>query len=661
MIGLILGNRYEIIEEIGKGGMAHVYKAHCNLLNRMVAIKVLRQDLEEDSDFLRRFNTEAQAAASLVHPNIVSIFDFGYDQGYHYIVMEYIEGITLKQYIQEKAPLDMPDALSIAYQICDALSAAHEKNIVHRDIKPHNIMITNDHRVKVTDFGIARATTGSTMTADTNILGSVHYISPEQARGGHVDGKSDLYSLGIVVYEMLTGRLPFESDSPVAIAMKHIQEDAVSPREYNPEITPSVEKFILKAISKNISDRYQNANDMKDDIKLLEDDPNAEIGTDAAYSYGADDSDRTMIISKSEVNENLRTAPNPQSSATVQKSPAAAARRADKPKESKKLVIGAIATALAIVGLLSLLATYIIYPDAPIFSIFSSDEILVPSFKDMTLDNAKKLAEEKNLKIEVKDEVQDDTAEEGTVIGQTPGEGRHVKPESTIYLTVSVGAEKIKVDDFALSKYDSAKTALKKAGFNVETEFEENDDVPENYVIRQKPDGGSEAAKGSTVTLYVSKGPSEKDVVVPKFVGKTLDEAKKSITDAGLTLGDVSYESSVVDSGLVIKQSVAGGETVSNKTKINLVISSGEGSGGSGNDTKHEATPTDRTIKCTIPADKETVTVKVTEGGKTVYEGAFHPQENPEFSLKVSGTGKKTYEVYADDTLVNTATISFTE
>lgn len=660
MIGLILGNRYEIIEEIGKGGMAHVYKAHCNLLNRMVAIKVLRQDLEEDSDFLRRFNTEAQAAASLVHPNIVSIFDFGYDQGYHYIVMEYIEGISLKQYIQEKAPLDMQDALSIAYQICDALSAAHEKNIVHRDIKPHNIMITNDHRVKVTDFGIARATTGSTMTADTNILGSVHYISPEQARGGHVDGKSDLYSLGIVVYEMLTGRLPFESDSPVAIAMKHIQEDPVSPREYNPEITPSVEKFILKAISKNISDRYQNANNMKDDIKLLEEDPNAEIGTAISDIYDDTDSDRTMIISKDKVNETLRTAPEVQRNTPAEKHPGTTARKADKPKESKKVVIGAIATAFVIVGLLSLLATYIIYPDAPIFSVFSSDEILVPSFKDKTLDEAKKLAEEKNLKVEVKDEVQDDTAEEGTIIGQTPGEGRHVKPESTIYLTVSVGAEKIKVDDFALSKYDAAKAALKKAGFNVETEFEDNDDVPENYVIRQKPDGGSEAAKGSTVTLYVSKGPSEKDVVVPKFVGKTLDEAKKSITDAGLTLGDVSYENSVVDSGLVIKQSVAGGETVSNKTKINLVVSSGEGSTGS-NDTKHEATPTDRTIKCTIPADKETVTVKVTEGGKTVYEGAFHPQENPEFSLKVSGTGKKTYEVYADDTLVNTATISFTE
>lgn len=657
MIGLILGNRYEIIEEIGKGGMAHVYKAHCNLLNRMVAIKVLRQDLEEDSDFLRRFNTEAQAAASLVHPNIVSIFDFGYDQGYHYIVMEYIEGITLKQYIQENAPLDMQDALSIAYQICDALSAAHEKNIVHRDIKPHNIMITNDHRVKVTDFGIARATTGSTMTADTNILGSVHYISPEQARGGHVDGKSDLYSLGIVMYEMLTGRLPFESDSPVAIAMKHIQEEAVSPREYNPEITPSVEKFILKAISKNISDRYQNANDMKEDIKLLEDNPNAEIGDGFGENDGNDDSDRTMIISKTDVTNSLRDFNSTQAPSGEKKAPTKT--RSAKPKESKKVVVGAIATALVIVGLLSLAATYIIYPDAPIFSIFSSDEVLVPSFKDMTLEDAQKLAEEKNLKVEVKDEVQDDSAEEGTIIGQTPGEGRHVKPQSTIYLTISVGAEKVKIDDFKLSKYDVAKAALKKAGFNVDAEFENNEDVPENYVIRQNPDGGSEAAKGSTVTLYISKGPEEKDVVVPKFVGKTLDEAKKSIADAGLTLGDVSYENSVVDSGLVIKQSVAGGETVSNKTKINLVVSSGEGNTSGGD--KHEATPTDRTIKCTIPSDKETVTVKVTEDGKTVYEGAFYPQDNSEFSLKVSGTGKKTYEVYADDTLVNSVTVSFTD
>ena len=652
MIGIVLGNRYEILEEIGKGGMAHVYKAKCNLLNRPVAIKVLRQDLEEDSEFLKRFNTEAQSAASLVHPNIVSIFDFGYDQGYHYIVMELIEGITLKQYIQENAPFEVKDALSVAYQICDALSAAHEKNIIHRDIKPHNIMITPEHRVKVTDFGIARVSSGSTMTADTNILGSVHYISPEQARGGHVDGKTDLYSLGIVIYEMLTGRIPFESDSPVAIAMKHIQETPISPREYNPEISQSVENMILKSLSKNISERYQNANDMKKDIMRLMDNPDAQIGT--KVSFGDADADDTMIISKNEILKAEEKMGQRSQNVSVKKEPSSS-------NENKKILISAILTAFVIVGSISLFAAYILFPEAGIFSIFQSEQVVVPEFINMHLDEAKELAQSENVEIEIGDEVEDSSVPEGVILEQSPNARKKVKPGSVISVTVSVGAEKILIDDFKSSKFDVAEAVLEDLGFFVDVTYENSEDTPEDYVIRHNPPAGQKAAKGSTVTLVVSKGPEETEVVVPRFVGKTYEQAKKDIEDASLALGEVTYEESVIDKGLVIKQSITGGETVNKGTSVDLVVSLGNGDktdvGNHGTGQNNHMV--EKTLVSKIHSDKDEVIIKVLEDGNKIYEGLFEPKVSSEFSLKVSGTGQKNYEVYVDGELVNTYTISF--
>ncbi|MBO5370022.1 MAG: serine/threonine protein kinase, partial [Clostridia bacterium] len=264
MIGKILGGRYEIIEEIGKGGMAYVYKAKCVLLNRIVAVKILRDDLDGGDEFLERFNTEAQAAASLSHSNIVSIFDVGIDHGKHYIVMEYVGGITLKEYIVEKGKIPYKEALDISYQICDAMQAAHEKNIVHRDIKPHNILVTDDRNVKVTDFGIARSGTTNTISGGNDILGSVHYISPEQAKGETVDTRSDLYSLGIVLYEMLTGKVPFDSDTPVAVAMMQIEQEA--PAIYDSDIPRGILQIMYKAMCKDKNKRYQNAEEIKNDI-----------------------------------------------------------------------------------------------------------------------------------------------------------------------------------------------------------------------------------------------------------------------------------------------------------------------------------------------------------------------------------------------------------
>ncbi len=656
MIGTVLGNRYEIIEEIGCGGMANVYKAHCKLLNRMVAIKVLKKELEDDTEYLKRFNVEAQAAASLVHPNIVSIFDFGYDGGYHYIVMEMIDGITLKHYINDNAPLDTKDALGIAYQICDALATAHQNNIVHRDIKPHNIMITSDHRVKVTDFGIARATVGSTMTADTNILGSVHYISPEQARGSVVDGRTDLYSLGVVIYEMLTGRVPYESDSPVAIAMKHIEQKPVNPREYNPEITLSVQQLIIKALSKNIGDRYQSAAELNADIMKLLENPDAVI---AVADTSDDDMDRTRKIpvvtpTGDNVSEWDKTPAE-----IMQERRQARAETEQLNRENKRILVGAIITALLIVGLLSLGVTYILYPDAPIFTMFASEKVEVPDFYGKMLDEAQELAEQNELRIEVRDEVIDDTAKEGSVIDQSPNAGRAVEKDTVIYVTICIGDEKIRVNNYKLTNAENAKADLENVGFTVEMVEEFNDEVPQGYVISHSPDAGEEAPKGSTVTLTVSKGPEETTVVVPNFVGKTLEQAQDAISNAGLTLGNVTYEKSVVDKGTVIRQNIPGGESVGNNTPINLVVSKGDEKVEEpkpDNSTSNE--PKTKRLTYSINTDKNDVSIRVLEDGAQIFDGLGFP---PEFSLEVKGTGSKTYEIYVDGNLAATKTINFDE
>ena len=295
MVGKILGGRYEILEEIGKGGMAVVYKARCRLLNRIVAIKVLREDLTDNEEFVRRFNVEAQAAASLTHPNIVSVYDVGKEGGIHYIVMEYVEGVTLKQYIEKKGRIPWREAVSITIEICHGLAAAHKKHIVHRDIKPHNIIVTSTGAIKVTDFGIARATTTSTVAASDDVLGSVHYFSPEQARGGYVDEKSDIYSLGVVMYEMLVGKVPFTGDTPVAVAMKQIEEAPRSICEQVSDVPQCVEGVTFKAMAKETRYRYQSVEDLSDDLYAILKNPNLDVPS-VVNTPIDDDADATRKI-----------------------------------------------------------------------------------------------------------------------------------------------------------------------------------------------------------------------------------------------------------------------------------------------------------------------------------------------------------------------------
>lgn len=647
MIGTILGGRYEILEEIGKGGMAHVYKAHCRLLNRTVAVKVLRGDLEGGDEFIERFNTEAQSAAGLTHPNIVSIYDVGEDKGCHYIVMEYIDGITLKEYIKKKGKIPCREAAYIAEQICAALEAAHEKNIVHRDIKPHNIMITSDNRVKVTDFGIARASTNATMQVGDSILGSVHYISPEQARGGYVDCKSDIYSLGIVLYEMLTGKVPFESDSPVAVAMKHLEERPVPPCEIDPEIPAELQEIVMKAISKETRNRYQTITSMKSDLEAI------------MPRLPGDDEERVP----------QETEPSEQEPRSDEAVPAEEADDEDydddggeeKPKGVGNMIFAAVLIAFLLVGGVSLGITWLLYPDLPIFSLFNNKDVEVPNFVGMNYDLAKQKAGQLGLTLEVGDRV--NSAEDiDNVVEQKTAEGRKVKKGEVIVVYLSDGPGEIDFDEYIGMKADKAEEKLKAKGYKITTEEKSDTEIAEGCVISIKQ-------KGSKLTVYVSKGYEDMEVIVPYLVGKKIDAAQQLLLKNTLKMGKVEYvESDIYEPGTVINQSIASGESVKAKTEVNVKVAGKVSDENEGKTEPPVQTTRTKTISIDLPTDRASVAVRVvskpadgSSAEKEVFSATLNPQKDPQVVLKVKGSTKNEFSIYFDGVLVSSKVVDFSE
>lgn len=667
MIGTILSGRYEILEEIGKGGMAHVYKAHCRLLNRTVAVKVLRNDLEGGEEFTERFNIEAQSAAGLAHPNIVSIYDVGEDNGRHYIVMEYIEGVTLKEYIKEHGRLSNFEAASIAAQICGALEAAHTKNIVHRDIKPHNIMITNDNLVKVTDFGIARASSGSTLQAGDSILGSVHYISPEQARGGYVDCKSDIYSLGIVLYEMLTGSVPFESDSPIAVAMKHLEEKPKNPCELNPEIPEELQEIILKAMSKETRNRYQTVGAMKSDLEAIM--PRLKVNEDTEVS---DDTKKFTPIN-SDVAENFDREEDEieeNDNNLYQISETDDEENEEEQKGSVgNMIFAAVLIAFLIVGGISVGVTYLLYPELPIFNLFSNSDITVPQFVGMDYDAAEEKAEKTGLILEIGDRIE--SADKiNTVVKQNTAKGRKVKKGETIIVYVSSGPADVDFEEYIGMKASKAVPKLEAKGYTVSQKKKSDTEIAKDCIISIKQNG-------SKLTVYVSKGYDDIEVVVPYLVGKKLDVAEKMLDDSKLSVGEIKYvESDIYNAGTVINQSIASGETVNAKTAIDLTVA-GTTKDNSKKDDENEnenvqhTQPSDkvssRTLSIGLPTDRSTVQVKVVSKSadssgseKTEFNSTVNTSE-AELVLKVSGSGKVEYTIYFDGNQVSTKTVDFSK
>ena len=573
-IGKLLDNRYEILEKIGSGGMADVYKARCHRLNRLVAIKILKEDLSQDAEFRRRFHAESQAVAMLSHPNIVSVYDVSHSDNIDYIVMELIEGITLKQYMEQKGTLNWREALHFATQICKALEHAHSRGIIHRDIKPHNIMILKDGSVKVADFGIARVSSAqNTLTREA--LGSVHYISPEQARGAQVDCRADLYALGVVMYEMLTGRPPYDGDTPVSVAIQHINGHPTMPREINPSIPVGLEQITMHAMCADLASRYPSATRMLHDLEEFRKEPNIVFD----FSAEADSIDvQRLLNDPNYMPQNLgrtNAVKKPLAEAVAKKKQEEQDRRAaqDASRRGSRIAViaGIVCIALAVLVICYFLYNYFF---SGLFS--KTEEKPVPNFVGMTADSIRQ-EDYPDFTISIDRYVVSEKYEAGVVVDQSPEADRQAKVGSTIKLTVSSGANEIQMPPLVNLTRQNAEQTLSALGLNLNIQIDErkNDIYTEGYVIETDPASGTPLTEGQTVTLIVSLGPDVELVEVPTLVGEDVDEALKMIAKAGLQNGSIRNDESDLPKGTVTFQSVEGGQMVKKDTVINLRVSKG--------------------------------------------------------------------------------------
>ncbi len=562
MSNKVLAGRYELFERIGEGGMSVVYKAKDKLLNRFVAIKILKPQFINDSKFIDSFRRESQAAASLSHPNIVNIYDVGREGNIHYIVMELIEGKTLSDYIKEQGAMSYPKVIALSKQIAAALSFAHKNHIIHRDVKPHNIMITPNGTAKITDFGIAKAVNAATIVDNTDgIIGSVHYFSPEQARGGYVDEKSDIYSLGIVMYEMLTGQVPFDGDNPVNIALMHINGEMIPPSKLVDGVPPALEHIIMKCTDKYPINRYASADELIEALNNLEfvgsvvgdsvlmggatgtmnnaagNGPIAETDYDDGEDYDDEDEDDKN------------------------------GKKKGMDKKKKRLIIIIAAAAAAIVAGLAI---------AFALGAFGGEEIETPDFRNMTLQEAREAAKEYDLNIREGDQVISEDVEKGLIVSQDPEAGSTIKTGSTVTVNISNGLGDGSVPDLRGKQQDELSDYLEAAGFTLGTVTTEASEEEEGTVISQDPEPGSTAEKGSAINVVVSDGSLAK-AIVPYLVGQSLSDAQAALLNAGLTVGSISYDySNTYAEGEVMWQQYDANAQLERGTAVRLRVSRGE-------------------------------------------------------------------------------------
>ncbi len=594
--GQFLQNRYEILELIGSGGMSDVYKARCHKLDRLVAIKVLKEELSSDASFVSKFKMEAQAAAGLSHPNIVSVYDVVDEGQLHYIVMELIEGITLKTYIARKGKLDVKEAVGIAIQVAQGIAAAHEQNIIHRDIKPQNMIISRDGKVKVADFGIARVVTAQTQGSAA--VGSVHYISPEQARGGYSDARSDIYSLGITMYEMVTGRLPFEGDNTVAVALAHVEEPITRPSIYEPDIPVSLENIILKCTEKKPERRYSTVTEVIADLRRVLLHPDENFVTMAPeIDYGAD----TRQISQDELKViNLaHKSYQPMQQELEPEYPKEPERNTNVSSGIERILTSVgILVAVVIVAVLILLFSRIggLFRSGSGLNLgfgntqssiqmetvsddsqpqLADTEVLAPDATNLPVDMAEAKLKESTLVMRVVSYEESDTVENNYVISQSPVVGTVVQKYSTVDVVVSTGNGMIDLQALALTSMDKSAAAAVLAQNGLKSEFfdEYNDTVAQDKIVRYEP---AQVRAGETVTLYVSLGPAPVMRTVPDLFNITEEEARQRLIDAKLNPGEVTRSfDAVIPQGYVVSQDIAANESVEEGSRISFVISDG--------------------------------------------------------------------------------------
>ncbi|MDY2628560.1 MAG: Stk1 family PASTA domain-containing Ser/Thr kinase [Lachnospiraceae bacterium] len=590
-VGIVLAGRYELVELLGSGGMADVYKASDRKLNRYVAVKVLRHEYSSDESFITRFQQEAMAAASIQNPYVVNVYDVGVENDINYIVMELAEGITLKEYIQKKGKLEIIESINIAMQIVNGIREAHAHGIIHRDIKPQNVMVSSDGRIKVMDFGIAKAVTAQTITANT--VGSVHYISPEQARGSACDERCDIYSIGITMYEMITGRVPFDGDSTVAIALAHIKEPITPPSVYEPMIPVSLEKIILKCTQKKPEQRYASADELIDDLKKALMTPDEDFVKEVVISQEGG----TRIFSEEDTRKIKEEAGKNTASIKSQEEEdyqlgieedleEEQEEETESDGKMEKVVfaigIGALLVVVLIAGLL-LAHAFNLFPSSgkpgsetvPIASdSLSEDETRMPSIERRTEEEAIKLLEEAELKYTIKKQADDDI-EEGLVISASEKAGAVLAKDTEVTVYVSSGKNPVNIPRSILGKTEKAATkALEALGLLVKVEHGDSE-VDAGYVYDCSPGVDQQVKKGETVTIYVSLGSNEVEVPVPNIVNQTLELAKSMLKDANLSEGEISYEFSDRDYGTVLRQNPAGGVKLKEGSSVDIVVSKG--------------------------------------------------------------------------------------
>ena len=661
LVGKVLNDRYEILEVVGSGGMATVYKAECKLLNRYVAVKVLKDSLRYDLDLKEKFNKEAQAAAKLSHNNIVSIFDVGEIDGLNYIVMEYIDGITLKEYISQNKPIHWKVARNIAIQIGMALEHAHANGIIHRDIKPHNILITKDNVIKVADFGIASAVSSETVVAGGSnaAMGSVHYISPEQARGGYVTETTDIYSLGVIMYEMVTGQLPFDGDNAISIAMMKLEKDPVNCKVINLDIPQDMAAIIMRAISRDPAARYQTVQEMLIALRKL--------GT----SQGS--KGQTMIRTEEERQEIIK-------------------KRKEKSEKTanNRMIINVIIGTLAAIILIGV--GFFVYLNG-----WNVKEVKVPDLYNKTLEEALVLAEEEGLKIDeahIKYELSEDV-EEGKIMEQKPGANTFVKKRKKISLVISQGATEgnIVMTSVIGKQIDDAEKLLKNMGLKVKTIDREDENAEIGEVMAQSPAKGVKMSEGSVVTLYVCTSHPAKPKQVPGVIGMSKSAAEAAIKNAGFKVGNVKKETSDKEIDTVINQDPSAGSESPAGTYIDIVISSGKpetvdnnaadnsenntnNTNNTTNQTDHNnnntnntndnntttpETPVAQTKNITIPLPQDgedTIQVKVVANGKEIYNKS-HQKTDGNVTIPIKSEKDVDLQVYFGDEMVEETVIKF--
>ena len=604
--GMLIGGRYEVLNKAGSGGMSVVYKGRDQKLNRFVAIKVLKSEYREDKNFVRKFKEEAQAAACLAHPNIVNVYDVGEEAGDHYIVMELVEGITLKNYIERKGKLTIKEATSIGIQVSMGLEVAHNNEIVHRDIKPQNIMISKDGKVKVMDFGIAKAATSETIAS--NAMGSVHYTSPEQARGGYSDAKSDIYSLGIVMFEMVTGRVPFDGETTVAVAVKHLQEEMPSPRTFCPELPVSLEKIIYKCTEKIANRRYSNMAELIADLKQSLQTPDV----DFVKTVDVDEAAKTVMITKEDISQIKKETGRIQLPEEDDEYGYDDDYEEDDyddddydddyddddeyddddddmdPRMEKIMTIGGIAAAVIILIIIIMLAGKVLgfglfkgkeeKPEEPAQVEQEEEEtVQMIDVTGMTYDDAKVKLNEMGIGIKSAGSEESDEYEDGQIMRQSVDADTVIEKGTTVEVTIAVKKiEMVKIPDITGQTKEDAKYRLEQEGFLVDFTESFHDSVASGKVIKTSPDVGTEQEKGTTVYLTISKGKEKKNTTVPGVVNTTRENAEVALKNAGLSVGSTTEAfSDTVAAGNVISQSIDKDTTVEEGVTVDLVISKG--------------------------------------------------------------------------------------